>query len=354
VTPYFQIQTVGTGANGTNGPWQDYSGIMLDLMVTDESKEHSDQFEVKLSDAGNHIILPQRGQQVLIQIGQDGKALKSAMYVIDEVDIEGPPDVIQIRGSACPFANAQTLTAMQTRRSRSWDNITLGSLVQGMAAEHGLTAAVDSSLSETQVDHVDQTDESNMNFLVRMARRYGAVFKPVKGALALAAIGGGMGLGSGAALPVVPITRGPGMKWRCAISKRADFDGVQTSATDVPGGGSTDASAGSTGTGSKVFRDATKHPSLDVAQRAAKSKLRFFKMGSCALELNLPGCLAVSAEQKLQLTGWRPEVSGAWVAKKITVTLSKNAGLRTLIECETPGDGSEPREQVLGNSETGS
>jgi phage protein D len=353
MTPYFTVFNAGQN--------RDYSAILLELYLTDESKEKSDSVSFRLSDVGGVIALPKKGEMIQVSIGQDGQAVKQGQYVVDDVDIEGPPDSITVSGSACPFQNASSWIAMQTRRTRSWDNITLGTLVQGIAAEHGLQAACDPALASIAITHLDQTRESNMNLLTRQARLYAGVFKPVNGTLAISAFGTGNTV-AGAAMPVVNIARAPGMKSQCKISKKLDFDDARASYVDVANGKTTtvnaagqtvtDASVGTT----KVHHDNHTQPDAMRALSVAKSKLRSFKSGSCTLHLDLPGATwAVTAEQQVNLTGWRPEVSGLWITKRVEIRLDRQSGLRTIIECETPGDGSQEREQVISDpDESGS
>ena len=44
-----------------------------------------------------------------------------------------------------------------------------------IAGAHGLTPAITEALAEIVIAHIDQTHESDMSFLTRLAKRYDAV-----------------------------------------------------------------------------------------------------------------------------------------------------------------------------------
>jgi len=71
-------------------------------------------------------------------------------------------------------------------KTRSWDATTLGKLVETIAGEHGYTPKVDPELGAIPIPHLDQTAESDMALLTRLAAKHDAVAKPVAGFLVLA------------------------------------------------------------------------------------------------------------------------------------------------------------------------
>ena len=60
----------------------------------------------------------------------------------------------------------------QTQKTRSWPvNTTIGAMVSKMAGEHGMTPATSPELANVQLPHIDQSAESDINLLVRLAKR---------------------------------------------------------------------------------------------------------------------------------------------------------------------------------------
>ncbi len=70
--------------------------------------------------------------------------------------------------------------------SRSWDRTTLGAIATTIAQTHGYQPKVQPALGALVIEHEDQTRESPMAFLTRLAARFDAVAKPVNGMLVLA------------------------------------------------------------------------------------------------------------------------------------------------------------------------
>ena len=171
MTPCFQI------TNRKKDYTDSYSEILLELTITDESTEKGDSFTLRLDDTGNTIELPQKGERITVALGVDGEMIKTGSYVVDEISIKGPPDTIEITGKAAPFDNAEGQKAMQAQKTRSFDEITIGNLIQQIATEHGLTAAVSDDLKNMTIPHLDQTNESDNNLLYRLSQIYCAVYK---------------------------------------------------------------------------------------------------------------------------------------------------------------------------------
>ena len=212
-----------------------YAPYLIELSITDSVTERVDEFCLTLSDVGNTLDLPVKGERVDVSLGEDGQMIRQGAYIIDGVEIQGSPDQIKITSAACPFANTGTMKAMQHQQSRSWDNITIGDLVAGIAGEVGMTAAVSPDFAKTTIDHLDQTNESNMNLLTRVAADYGASFKPCDGKLVFSLIGNGKTI-DGKAIPALTITRGPGTKFQAVFSKRQNFASATVGHHDVETG----------------------------------------------------------------------------------------------------------------------
>jgi phage protein D len=60
----------------------------------------------------------------------------------------GPPNTITIRGKA-----ADMRASIKAPKTRSWDSLTLGALVQTIAGEHGLTATISEQLALIAIEH---------------------------------------------------------------------------------------------------------------------------------------------------------------------------------------------------------
>lgn len=78
------------------------------------------------------------------------------------------------------------------------------------------------------------------------------------------------------------------------------------------------------------------YPDEESAIAAAEAAITNNNRGSRVVSLDLPGLWPVSAEQRVVLAGFRSEMNGPWIAKRVEVSLSKGQGLRTRIDFEDP------------------
>lgn len=207
--PTFQITAGGTDISG------DVSAKLISLEITDTVDETSDSFSLVLEDSAGTLAMPASGSKIEISLGYDGANEKLGSFVVDEVEISGPPDIISVQGSSTPFVTDRGgggQASFTSRKSRSFEGKTISEIVQTVAGECGLTPVVDSALASITVPHVAQCDESDANLLIRLARRYGGVLKPADGKLVLASEAGGVTT-SGAALEVA-LTPAMVTSWR--------------------------------------------------------------------------------------------------------------------------------------------
>jgi len=165
---------------------------LVSMDITDTVDETSDGITIVLEDTTQSLALPKSGARLEVSLGWNGDNSKIGTFIVDEVGIEGPPDIITITGSSTPFVNGSGGDAsFLGKKTRSWDGKTIGEIVETIAAECGLTPVVDNTLKNVLIPHIDQLNESDANLLVRIARRYGGILKPAEGRLILSAEEGG-------------------------------------------------------------------------------------------------------------------------------------------------------------------
>jgi phage protein D len=184
--PSFSITANGNDITGS------LSERLVSLEVVDTVDETSDSLTIVLEDTTGTLALPKSGARLEVAIGYNGQNTRLGAFVVDDVQIEGPPDTIVVTCSSTPFVEGQGGSASFTsRKTRSWDGKTIGDIVQTIAGECNLEAVVDETLEGVTIPHIDQLGESDSNLLIRIARRFGAVLKPADGRLVVAAEQGG-------------------------------------------------------------------------------------------------------------------------------------------------------------------
>lgn len=322
--PAFRIAANGADITGA------IAGRLLELSITDEAGVKSDRLNLELDDRDQLLELPSKGAKLQVAIGYEGAPLvEMGVFVVDEVEVTGGPATLTIRASATDFNGS-----ISAPQERSWHDTTLGAIVQQIAGEHGLVPVVDPELAAAKVPHADQ-NESDIQFLTRLAQQRQGVVKTPEGRLVLAKRGRTKAVG-GADLQAVAISPGQGATWRMVTAGRGDYGGVRAYWHDLDSAQRREVVEGDAD--GRVQSLTKTYPTEEEAREAAASKLRATSKGKDTLTVNaMPGNPRLAAEQPVQATGFRAGVDGAWVATRVEHKLSGSGGYTTDLECELPG-----------------
>ena len=175
---------------------------LMSLTLTDNRGFEADQLDLELDDADGLIALPRRGAVIQLALGWKGQPLfPKGAFTVDEIEHSGAPDRLTIRARSADFRET-----LNTRREKSWHQTTVGEVVKEIAARHNLKMALGKDLTDKALDHLDQTNESDASFLMKLARQYGAIASVKDGNLLFIRQGQGR-TASGKPLPVITITR---------------------------------------------------------------------------------------------------------------------------------------------------
>ena len=307
------------------------------LTLTDEAGADADTLEIKLADdPAAPIPLPRTGAELELWLGYDGQAQRMGLFVADELELEGWPLAMVIRARAAPFeATAAGKSRIQAQKSRSWPKDTrLVDLVAKIAKENGLAPAVAASLRDIRPPHLDQTEESDLSFLVRVLRRYDAAAKPGGGRLAVVKRGEGLTT-SGEALPAVALRAADCGSFRMTLARRDSPGTVVAYWHSTRAAKRQQVSLGS-GEPVKVLRHS--YPNEPAAVAAAQAELDRRRRGQARVALTMPGNPALCAEAPLDLSEFRPGVDGRWIVTRVAHALDKSGGYSCEVEAEQPGE----------------
>lgn len=146
---------------------------LIELAYTDYMEGESDSVELVLEDADRRWQngwYPQHGDTVSVQLGYaDAPLLPCGEFEIDEVELEGPPDIIRIKGLA-----AGVKRSVRTRNGRAYENTTLGDIAKTIAQRNKLT--LEGKIDPVKIDRITQVYETDLTFLKRVADAYGYSF----------------------------------------------------------------------------------------------------------------------------------------------------------------------------------
>jgi Bacteriophage probable baseplate hub protein len=313
------------------------------LRLTDETGVESDMLEVTLSDHDpqNRIKRPPKGAELELWLGYDDQVQRMGLFVFDEWERGGWPGYVTFRCRAAVYdETTKGKTDLQTQKARNWPSGTkLGDMVAKIASEHSLQPAVAPALAAIALPHYDQTEESDLSFLLRILKHYDAIVKPAGGKLVVAKRGESKTI-SGADLPTVTLAVTDLTDWHVNQSER------EAPGTVVAYWHSTAQSKRnevSLGSGDPVKRIRHFFPTEDAATRAAQAELDKRERQRNRFSGTLPGRPDLMAEGGLVLTGFgADDVDGEWVIKRVEHELDAAGGYRCNVEAELPNGAAAP------------
>ncbi|EJT9083660.1 phage late control D family protein [Salmonella enterica] len=331
---------------------------LMSLTLTDNRGFEADQLDLELDDADGQIVLPRRGAVIHLALGWKGQPLfPKGAFTVDEIEHSGAPDRLTIRARSADFREP-----LNTRREKSWHQTTVGEVVKEIAARHNLKVALGQDLTDKALDHMDQTNESDASFLMKLARQYGAIASVKDGNLLFIRQGQGR-TASGKPLPVITITRKAGDGHRFTLADRGAYTGVIASwlHTREPRKKETtsvkrrrkkattpkepEAKQGDylVGTDENVLVLNRTYANWSNAERAAKMQWERLQRGVASFSLQLAeGRADLYTEMPVKVTGFKQPIDDAeWTITTLTHSVSPDNGFTTSMELEVKIDGLE-------------
>jgi phage protein D len=144
---------------------------------TDAPGNKSDTLKIVVCTAGLDGI-PREDAVIRWYEGFLGNEVDKGLFTITRIIPQLFPAQVTIIATTAPF-KADDKTGIKERRSDSWENISLGDLFRLTVNRHGFSPRVDPTLDSINIEHINQTDETDTAFLRRLAKKYDAVAKPV-------------------------------------------------------------------------------------------------------------------------------------------------------------------------------
>ena len=307
---------------------QDITGIISDLYeyisITDGTGYESDTCEISLIDDPIHPIeLPKKGAELRISMGYDLAMVDMGLYIVSEVSLSGPPEKMVIRGRAVPQLTSKSgITSLASQKTRSWPKDTsVSAVVTKIAREHGLDPFVSDAVAKIKLPHFDQSDESDLNFLLRIAKRYDVICKPAGGKLLFVKRGD-------IDLPNLILAKEQVSDWEMTSSTSDSAGTVIAYWHDKKGAKKKEVKVGD---GEPVKRLRHSYQDEKSAYAAAQASLDQSRRGEEKLSLNLPGNPQISAEMPITLVNFREGIAGDWIVEQCTHNIDKSVGFKTSV-----------------------
>ncbi|WP_145501413.1 phage late control D family protein [Yersinia similis] len=330
---------------------------LMSLTLTDNRGFEADQLDIEFDDADGKVELPRRGAKIAVSLGWKGAALiDKGTFTVDEIEHSGAPDKLTVRARSADFRET-----LNIRRDQSYHKTTIGGIIKTVAERNKLAPTLNKTMSDLAVDHIDQTNESDGNFITRLAKQYGAI-AAVKNGNLLFIRQGQAKTASGKPIPAMTIIRGLGDGHQFSMADRGAYTGVvanwlNTRTTEKPvvkvkrkrkRKATTAAKPKEPeekqgeyliGTDENVLTLRTTYASKNNAQRAAKSNWERLQRGAAKFSIQLAkGRADLYPEVPVKVTGFKKQIDEAdWTLVTVTHSVS-DSGFTTALELEVKID----------------
>ncbi|WP_408588800.1 phage late control D family protein [Paraburkholderia tropica] len=306
---------------------------LISLSLSESRSDEADTLDIVIDDSKNKFAIPKRGAAIKLALGWVGEPLvDKGTFTVDEVEHSGAPDIITIRARS-----ASMTEAMHERREQSWHAQTLGAIVKAIAGRHELKPAIAAALAQIAIAHIDQTHESDMSFLTRLAKRYDAVMNVKDLNLLFMPIGTGK-TASGKALSVLELTRKSGDQHRYHVSQRESYAAVRahyhsngkSKRKSVIVGGENNHNV-------KVLPE--DYPDEAQARAAAQAEFNRTQRSQATFDYTLArGRAEIFPELPVTVSGFKPDIDETpWLVKTVRHELGEG-GFTTTLSLEVRDD----------------
>lgn len=343
---------------GVTANRQDIRDAIMDrlfsMQISDGAGFESDQLDMVLvdDDPAAPLEVPPRGAEIVIDLGYDQFHRNMGTFVVDELELAGWPMALVVRARAAPFNGTPFgKKELQSQKNRSWEKGTkLATLLDTIAKEHGMESGISASMAGIELPHFDQKEESDINFLLRVARKYDGIVKPAGGKLTITKRGEGLSA-SGEKLPTVTLTETEISDFRWSDKSR------EASGTVIAYYKTNKKAARNEltiGEGEPVKRIGTNYPTKDMALAAAKALMAKNQRSETTLNLTVIGTPELMAEMIITIKDVHPVLNRDWLVKTARHRIGQE-GYTVDVELELPNSDEVPdvKERALTSPKVG-
>lgn len=315
--------------------WKDH---VISISVKDYSSnsKSSDSVTIVLADASESLVIPDPEVEIEVFLGYSGDDLLESekmhsvgKFHIDAIAISGPPNEITISGNSLSLGvGGLGLASLKTRKTRTIEGKTIKTLAELVAAEHELKAEVDTTIQDTVVGTIQQTDESDTHMLFRTAEKFGVNYKIADGRIIFTQPGNNSNGGNASTFV---IAYNATTSWSYKRDKKSDFNSCVAQYTEE---GVCEYLEVTVGSGDPVMRLGTPFENVGQALTAARSFLDNARRNGASITVKLPGRSDIFAGGKINPIGFPYEVRGDWEIEELEHSLSAS-GFTTSITTRT-------------------
>lgn len=325
-------------------------GAVLSISFTDKAGIESDEIAISLDDRLQLIEPPRTGVVIDLGLGYVETGVRSmGLFTVDEVRLAGMPNTIEISAKGADFKRE-----IKEQKTRSYDKMKIGDIISEKASALGLKPLVDDALGNLTIDHIDQTNESDMHFITRLGTRYDAIAKPVNGFLTFQKRGAAKN-SSGESPGPVHITLEECLSWNATVTDYPRQASVKARHYDKKAAKYIEKTSGS-GQPAKTLRGI--FPSEQEAQAAADAEMAASERSTGEVSASVFGNPLLRAEVYVIFSGLHRLIDKQWLINEARHEFG-SSGYTTSITCgsetetaSSSGGKKKPTPQTMTLEET--
>ncbi len=303
---------------------------LVSATIHDAPGQEADNIDLKFDDEANAVALPTKGAAITVRFGfRDGDQTtseKMGVFTVEKTGIEGGDggEFVSVSGRA-----ADMRSDLKEPLSEHFDDVSLGDVVKELAGRHKLGAKVSAELALIKLPYLSRTNQSAMDFLTRLADRYGALFS-IKDQKFLF-------LTPGSFSPLT-ISKFECESWNFDIEPRPFFGTTEAGWFDRATG-KTVIESYSTALKGPSKRVRTVYSSEAEAKAAARAEGDRQARGTGSGSITLAGRPSIMADRPINTVDFRPEANGLW--RCAGVDHKFDGTYMTSVSLEAPESGKE-------------
>ncbi len=165
-----------------------FSQYLKRVLIEDWDGIKADKLQIVLNNQNGALALPEASAS--IQVFFDDVDM-GAYVVTTPIELDASQTIVG-RGAYAP--------SLRVKKYRDWHETTLSNIINSIAREHGLKAAISADLASQLIAHRQQFNESDINLISRLGTEFGAIVKLSAGRLVFVSKNGKTA--SGQSLPI--------------------------------------------------------------------------------------------------------------------------------------------------------
>ena len=266
------------------------------------------------------------GTVMSLKFGVDRGLWDVGQYYISEINLQGPPHELSVRGMSSPLIASK---ALQDSHRRNWQRgaAKLSEIMGAVVSGAGLKLKYNAP--DPMMPYTAQMGESDAEFLMRLARLRDLNFKISGDALVVYEIGAAMSTG-GIPLKTVEINYiGDDMRYGFIKEELDAYSQAVAWVQDTQEGERVKVEVGS---GSPMYEFKETFPTVEEAKASCEAKLNESNRMTERASLTVPGQPNIIAGGKAELKGFPKIVNKTYLIERVTHNFDSTGGYTISVE----------------------